>query len=155
RAHEDDPERAILAAMKIREAAKGLGLDVTVGINTGEVYVGGVGSERHHETTVMGPVVNLAARLEQMASPGQIIVGEATYRYTRRAFDLAPISLEIKGMAGSVTAYEVVRPLLRPEKVRGIEGLRATLIGRERELAALIDCADALVGERAGQVVTI
>src|SRR2546421_1609491 len=60
RAHESDPERAILAALEIREAARGLEMEVTAGINSGEVYVGGVGSERHQEVTVMGPVVNLA-----------------------------------------------------------------------------------------------
>src|SRR5262249_8518309 len=81
-AHESDPERAILAAIEIREAARRLGLNVTAGINTGEVYVGGVGSEQHQEVTVMGPAVNLASRLQGLAEPGQVHVGEATYRDT-------------------------------------------------------------------------
>jgi len=138
-AHESDPERAILAALEIREAAGELGLEVTAGINTGEVYAGGVGSEQHREVTVMGPVVNLAARLQGHAAPGQILVGEATHRHTRRAFAFAPLSLELKGIAHPVTAYAVERALPRPEKARGIEGLRAELIGRDGGLARLTD----------------
>src|SRR5204862_121813 len=72
-AHEDDPERAIRAAMEIREAAQRLGLDVTAGINTGEVYVGAIGSEKHQEMTVVGPVVNLASRLQGQAEPGRSV----------------------------------------------------------------------------------
>src|SRR5262249_7031574 len=53
-AHENDPERAIQAALEIRQAAQKMGLNVTAGINTGEVYVGAVGSEQHQERTVMG-----------------------------------------------------------------------------------------------------
>ena len=83
-AHEDDPERAIRAALEIREAAHHLALEVTAGINTAEVYVGEIGSERHHETTVMGPAVGLAARLQEQAQPGQILAGEVTQRLTRR-----------------------------------------------------------------------
>ena len=136
-AHEDDPERAIRAALAIREAAQRLGLEVTAGINTGEVYVGGVGSEQHQEVTVMGPVVNLASRLQEQAEPGQILVGEATYRQTRRAFEFSPLSLQIEGLAQPVAAYAVEQALPRPEKARGIEGLRAELIGRDEELAKL------------------
>jgi class 3 adenylate cyclase/tetratricopeptide (TPR) repeat protein len=155
RAREDDPERAIHAALGIREEARKLGLDVTAGINTGEVYVGEIGSERHREVTVMGPMVNLAARLQGQAEPGQILVGEATYRQTRRAFEFAPLALELKGIAGSTAAYAAQRPLPRPEKARGIEGLRAPLIGREKECSALIEAVDSLVQERRGQIVSI
>jgi class 3 adenylate cyclase/tetratricopeptide (TPR) repeat protein len=154
-AHENDPERAILAAMAIREAARQLGLQVTAGINTGEVYLGGIGSERHQEVTVMGPVVSLASRLQGQAEPDEIVVGEATYRQTRRAFEFTPRTLAIKGIDGPVSAYQALRPLSRPEKVRGIEGLRADLIGRQRELAALIDAAEDLANERRGQIVTV
>lgn len=154
RAHESDPERAILAALEIRETARQLGLEVTAGINTGEVYVGGVGSERHQEVTVMGPVVNLASRLQGQAEPGQILIGEATYRLTRRAFAAVPLSLEVKGIAQPITAYSVERTLPRPEKARGIEGLRAELIGRDQELAELKE-ALAEVQRGRGQMVSL
>jgi class 3 adenylate cyclase len=85
-AHEDDAERAIRAALAIREGASRLGLEVTAGINTGSVYVGEVGTEQHQERTVVGPVVNLASRLQEQAEPGQILVGEATHYQSRGAF---------------------------------------------------------------------
>src|SRR5205807_6200938 len=130
-AHEDDPERAIRAALEIREAARHLALEVTAGINTAEVYVGEIGSERHHETTVMGPAVGLAARLQEQAQPGQILVGEVTQRLSRRAFAFTPYSLGIKGLPRPIPVYVVEQALARPEKTRGIEGLRAELIGRD------------------------
>jgi class 3 adenylate cyclase len=153
-AHENDPERAILSALEIREAVQKLGLNVTVGVNTGEVYVGAVGSEQHQEFTAMGPAVNLAARLEQSAEPGQILVGEATHRHTRRMFEFSPLSLQVKGFAQPVAAYEVVRVLPRPEKVRGIEGLRAELIGRDEEFAKLKDALEEVRRGR-GQIVSL
>ena len=67
-AHENDPERAILAALELRDAVQALGLNVTAGINTGEVYLGAIGAEQHREITAQGPVVNLAARLREKAS---------------------------------------------------------------------------------------
>src|SRR5436190_2136142 len=82
----------------IRVGARCLGLEVTAGINTGAVYVGPVGSARHHETMIMGPAVGLAARLQGLAQPGQILVSEATQRLTRHAFEFTPLTLEIKGL---------------------------------------------------------
>jgi predicted ATPase/class 3 adenylate cyclase/DNA-binding SARP family transcriptional activator/regulation of enolase protein 1 (concanavalin A-like superfamily) len=134
-AHEDDPERAIRAALEIREAAQRLGLDVSAGINTGEVYLGELGSEQHHEKTVIGRVVNLAARLQEAAEPGRILAGTTTHHHTRGAFEFTPRSLAVQGIPQPVTAFAVERFLLRPEKARGIEGLRAELIGRDDELA--------------------
>src|SRR5207244_10222933 len=78
-AHEDDGERAIRVALEIREAVRKLGLEVTAGIDTGAVYVVTVGSEQYQERTVVGLVVNLAARLQEQAQPGQLLVGEATH----------------------------------------------------------------------------
>jgi class 3 adenylate cyclase len=153
-AREDDPGCAIRAALAIREAARKLGLEVTAGINTGEVYRGAVGTERHQEVTVVGPVVNLAARLQEQAEPGQVLVGEATYRQTRRAFAFSSRSLAIKGISQPVMAYAVDRAWPRPEKARGIEGLRAELIGREEELTKLRHVLTELLQGR-GQVVSL
>src|SRR5262245_54217296 len=67
--HENDPKRAILAALRLRQAVQRLGLNVTAGINTGEVYLGPVGSVGHREVAAMGTAINLAARLREGALP--------------------------------------------------------------------------------------
>jgi predicted ATPase/DNA-binding SARP family transcriptional activator/class 3 adenylate cyclase len=128
--HESDPELAIRAAIEIRREVQRLGLDVSVGINTGQVYW-------HRRPTPAGAVVDLAVRLAGKAQAGQILVGESTYRLARRAFAFTPLSLAIKGIEAPVAAYRVERLLPHPRKARGIEGLRAELIGRDWELAQL------------------
>src|SRR5262249_50086304 len=147
-AHESDPERAVLAALRLREAVRRLGFDVTVGINTGEVYLGAVGGEAHREVTAMGTAINLAARLREQAAPGESLAGAAPYQHTRRAFAFAERPVAAKGFAEPVGAYLVEARLARPDKVRGIEGLRADLIGRDEELAKL---KDALAEARRGR----
>lgn len=136
--HEDDAERAVRAALDIQERAADLALGVTIGINTGRVYFGPVGSSLHEELTVMGPVVNLAARLQGQAQEGQILIGPATRSHVYSAFELTPVSLEIKGLEGQVSAYLVEHLLTYPSKPRGIEGLRARLVGRDLELEHLL-----------------
>lgn len=153
-AHESDPERAIYAALEMQKAAGKLGFGITCGINTGEVYVGGIGSEQHQEVTVMGSVVNLAARLQARAEAGQVLVGEATYRHTRRAFTFTPQVIAIKGLTQPVNAYLVESSLARPEKNRGIEGLRADIVGREKETETLRECLSELRHGR-GQIVSL
>jgi predicted ATPase/DNA-binding SARP family transcriptional activator/class 3 adenylate cyclase/regulation of enolase protein 1 (concanavalin A-like superfamily) len=152
--HEDDPERAIRAALEIQAAVQEVGLGVSVGINTGAVYFGRMGAEADRAVMALGPVVNLAARLQGQAEAGQILVGAATYRHTQRAFRFSPLSLEIRGMSQPVTVYQVARLRRRPEKSYGIEGLRAELIGRDEELAKLkAALAEMLVGH--GRMVSI
>lgn len=136
-AHEDDPFRAVRAALELRERANDLGLAVTSGVNTGRVYFGPVGSDLHEELTVMGPTVNLAARFQGAASAGEVVVGASTASHLQTSFDLSPVTLQIKGMAEPVDAFKASRLLDLPEKVRGIEGLRADLVGRDDELARL------------------
>ena len=154
RSHENDPERAILAAIEIRDAAQALGLGVTAGINSGEVFFGHMGSEQHSELTVMGPVVNLAARLQGKAEAGQILVGAATYGHTKRMFRFTDLSVDIKGIEQPVTAHRVEETLSRPARVRGIEGRHAKLIGRDREFDDLkAALTKALQGD--GQILTV
>jgi class 3 adenylate cyclase/tetratricopeptide (TPR) repeat protein/ribosomal protein L40E/ABC-type dipeptide/oligopeptide/nickel transport system ATPase component len=154
--HENDAERAILAALYIRDGVKELNLDVSIGINTGMTYVGEMGSDLYLERSAWGPDVDFAKRLQEAANPGDIYVGASTYRLTSRAFDFdRPVEIQVKGMQERQIAYPVLHAREHPEKLRGIEGLRARMIGREREFAALMDCADALMTERRGQIVTI
>jgi class 3 adenylate cyclase len=161
-AHEDDPQRAVLAGLEIvervqeyREALRdqrGLDFDVRVGINTGLVVVGGVGSESHQEYTVMGDAVNLAARMEQTAAAGTVQISGSTYKLVAPLFEVEPLGeIEIKGKQELVAAYRVLQPKAQPERLRGIKGLDAPLIGREHEFASLQGALEAM-GRGQGQV---
>ncbi|MBM3236230.1 zinc-ribbon domain-containing protein [Candidatus Poribacteria bacterium] len=153
--HENDAERAILAALDIRADVKKLNLNVSIGINTGITYVGEMGSDLYLERSAWGPDVDFAKRLQDAAGPGRILIGTSTYRSTRKAFDFeSPVEIEVKGMDKRQTAYPVLRFKEHPEKLRGLEGLRARMIGREREFSDLKEAADSLINGR-GSIVTI
>lgn len=154
-AHENDPDRAILSALEVRDALSDLGIDVSIGINSGMMYFGAIGPERHTEISAYGIDIILAKRLQEVAQVGQILVSEGIYRVTRRSFEFEPLDpLTLRGIEKSAVAYEVLRELPKPEKIRGLEGLRAELIGRQKELAELKEYADRLMdGE--GQIVCI
>jgi DNA-binding SARP family transcriptional activator len=146
RIHEDDPERAIRAAGEIQDRATRHKLNVAIGVSTGRIYWGTLaqpaadasqGLASAARKSAVGPIVHLAARLQDKAQPGQTLVSQATWRHTRRAFEFRSTIVDIVGMAEPVTAYQVVRALPHPEKARGIEGLRSELIGREKELHGL------------------
>ena len=153
-AHEDDPARAVYAALEIvagmeayaarLERERGIqGLKVRVGLNTGLAVVGEVGSsDLHVEYTAMGDAVNLAARMEQNAPPGGILITEDTYRHVRGLFDVkAQPSLTVKGKEEPLQTYLVLRARPRTfySTTRGIEGLETRMVGRETELAVLED----------------
>jgi class 3 adenylate cyclase/tetratricopeptide (TPR) repeat protein len=136
-AHEDDAERAIHAALAMqRELAAVFGdrLALRIGVNTGEVVVG---RPREGSSFVTGDAVNVCARLEQAAAPGEILVGERTVAAARGAFEFAePMRVEAKGKPGGVVCRRVVRALslMRP---RGVGGLDPVLVGRDREFEQL------------------
>ncbi len=146
-AHEDDPERAVRAALAIRDrldllrtdasARHEIALDARFGIEAGEVVVGdpfGGG------TMATGDPVNVAARLEQRAAPGQIVVGPAVRTATATAVQLAPLGdLELKGKHEPITGWLVVAASPEIGGARGVPGLSAPLIGRDEELTLLID----------------
>ncbi len=118
-AHEDDPERAIYAALRIledieefaAEVERGWGVQdfgVRVGIDTGLVVVGAIGSGSRVEYSALGDPVNTAARLQSHAAPGSVLVGDETHRLAEPYFGWgAPVSLDLKGKADPVVAWEV------------------------------------------------
>lgn len=164
-AHEDDPQRAILAGLAIvqeiepyaREVRRKWGVEfsVRVGINTGLVVVGEVGTDMRLEYTAMGDAVNLAARMEATAEPGTVHISEETQKKVAPLFDLEPLGpTEIKGKAEPVETFRVLRPKSKPGRLRGIEGLDSPMVGREREAAVLRGRADS-VFRGAGHIVGI
>lgn len=147
-AHEDDPQRAILAGLGIlneigtyREQIKaeyGIDFNVRVGINTGLVVVGTVGSDLRMEYTAMGDAINLASRMEQTAAPGTVQISQDTYKLVKELFEFEELGgIEVKGKSEPVLAYRVLEPKELSRRVRGIEGLHAEMVGRDLEMNTL------------------
>jgi len=143
-AHEDDAERALRAALDMMDAivafnhANATELGLHIGINTGLVIAGEIGGRDRRDYSVIGDAVNLAARLEDASSVGEIFVGPATYRQTQRLFDFEPVApLKLKGKEAPVEVSRLLRAKAEPKPTRGIEGLRAPLIGRDGELTEI------------------
>jgi class 3 adenylate cyclase/tetratricopeptide (TPR) repeat protein len=160
-AREDDPVRAISAALDIQRQIDGLQLAgrplrVRVGINTGMVLVGRVGTRG--ETTVVGDAVNVASRLEELAAPGTILVSHDTYRHVRGVFDVreeAPAM--VRGRGEPVRVYTVLAAKRKAFRLstRGVEGIETRMIGREAELKALLEMLHETNEEREPRVVTV
>jgi class 3 adenylate cyclase/tetratricopeptide (TPR) repeat protein len=125
--HEDDALRALRSAVEMRDALPELGLEGRIGVTTGEVVTG------TEERLATGDAVNVAARLEQAAKPGEVLVGGPTLALVREAAEVEPLQpLELKGKAEPVPAYRLLRLHEAPERRH-----EARFVGRERELALL------------------
>jgi class 3 adenylate cyclase len=152
---EDHAERALHAALAMQRRMRELfgdGLRLRIGVNTGEIVVG---RSREGTSFISGDPVNVAARLEQAAGAGEVLVGERTASAVRGAFELdEPTTVEAKGKAGGVVARRLVRALtlMRP---RGVSGLRRAFVGRERELELLHATYNHVVAESSPHLVTV
>src|SRR6266542_786701 len=147
-AHEDDALRATRAALEVREAVEPLGLEVRIGVNTGEV-VAGSGA-----TLVTGDAVNVAARLEQAAQSGEILLGEQTERLVRDGVSTESVEpLVLKGKAEPVPAYRLLERL--PDVPAFTRPLEAPFVGRERELETLERTLTRAIEEHSPQLSTI
>ena len=159
--HEDDALRAVRAAGEMREALAGLNeqlraeygveLGTRTGINTGEV-VAGDPSEGHAFAT--GDAVALAQRLEAAASPGEILIGGATYRLVRDAVLVEPLEpLELKGKSEPVEAWRLLGVVSgAPAFARRLD---APMVDRENELAQLRDAFEQAVRDQTARLVTV
>jgi class 3 adenylate cyclase/tetratricopeptide (TPR) repeat protein len=155
-AHEDDPERAVRAALAIRDWTRDEGrIEVRVGVTTGEALVTlGVRPELG-EGMAAGDVVNTAARLQAAAPVNGILVGERTYRATRTVIDYrAAEPVAAKGKADRVPVWEAVAARARLGTDVRFD-VRAPLVGRGRELGVLADALARVRAERAPQLVTV
>ena len=161
-AHENDPERALRAALEMRDTLsdfnreRGVSLGLHFGINTGLVYAGALGGGNRQDYSVMGDVVNVAARLTGAAKSGEILVGADTYRQVDHLFEFqAAESLHLKGKADPVQVLRLLgtraTPRASPHPSRG---LSSPLVGREAELAAFRERLD-LLREGEGGIVLL
>ena len=157
-AHEDDPERAVRVALRIQTAVdelneehEGLELAVRIGVNTGEAVVttGGQGER------IVGDVVNTASRLESIAPPGGVVVGEATHRATELLIDYRDMDpVEVKGKAKPLSVWQAIEP-------RGRFGIDAAVraptpfVGRDSEMKLLTETYRRVIDDGSLQLVTI
>ena len=154
-AQEDHAERALHAALAMqRRLAEifGESLSLRIGVNTGEIVLG---RAREGSSFVTGDTVNVAARLEQAADPGAVLVGERTAHAVRGAFEFAaPTTVEAKGKPQGISCRQLVRALslMRP---RGVGGLRLAFVGRDAELELLQATCRRVVDEGRPHLVTV
>ena len=165
-AHENDAERALRAAMDMQAEIANFnqylgedvkfGLQLHIGLNSGTVVVGSVGSDMLMDYTAIGDTVNLANRLEEVAEADTILVSESVYRSCKALFDFQLIpSLKLKGISREVLGYKLLGIRSDPGRVRGLEGLNAPLIGRETELERFKNVAQSLLDKKEGQFVLV
>ncbi|HKX14504.1 MAG TPA: adenylate/guanylate cyclase domain-containing protein, partial [Propionibacteriaceae bacterium] len=128
-ATEDDALRAVRAAVELRDAVQDLGLEARIGVNTGEVVA------VEGDTLVIGDAVNVAARLEQSAAPGDVLLGETTANLVRDAVMTEPLELSLRGKPNPVTAYRLMT--LDATATGVARHLDRPMVGRQRELDRL------------------
>jgi len=150
--HDDDAERAVRAAIEIRDGASDL--PVRVGVNTGEAVTA---ASEDRQFMVSGDAVNIAARLQQGAEPGEVVVGQLTERLTRNVIEYeAREPITAKGKSEPLVAFRAVRPRYQvPAQARGVEGLQAALVGRDRELRLLMDTYARTASDRRPHLFTL
>ena len=144
-AHEDDAVRALRAAAEMRDAFSGLGIEGRIGVDTGEVVTGTA------ERLVTGDAVNVAARLQQAAAPGEVLLGRETWVLARDAIvveELAP--LELRGKQAPVATYRLVGVGEAPERSHD-----ARFVGRAAELARLRDAWERVVAGNRCELLTL
>jgi class 3 adenylate cyclase/tetratricopeptide (TPR) repeat protein len=165
-AHEDHAQRAVHAALGMQRDLQGYGADlqrtrgimfrVRMGLNTGLVVVGSIGDNLRMDYTAVGDTTNLAARMLNLAEPGQVVIAEDTHRVVSGYFITRPLGARaIKGKAAPVNAYEVIRARgLRTRLEVGAERGLTPFVGREPELTLLQErWAEARAGR--GQVICL
>ena len=165
-AHEDDPARAVRTALGMQDALKrineevesrlGISLKVRIGLNSGTVVVGSIGSDLRMDYTALGDTVNVASRLETVAEPGTILVSRPVYEQTKPLFEFRELgSIRVKNRVEPVEIFEALAPRRDPGRVRGIPGLTAPMVGREEEFARLRQTVNDLVEDLRGQLVLV
>jgi class 3 adenylate cyclase/type II secretory pathway predicted ATPase ExeA len=168
-AHEDDPERAVLAGLAIQKTVKAyaadlaeqkdLDLKVRVGINTGEVIVTSVGDRlRHREDTAMGEAISIAARMETAAQPGTVLVSQNTYQLTQAVFKWQPLGrIRVKGVSQPMAVYQPLDPQQAEEGTPAGQPparLPHVLTGRTEEFKELMQSIEELQHGR-GRIVLV
>jgi adenylate cyclase len=163
--HEDDPERAVLCALSMQAAMKeltreiaqrwGIVTSMRIGINTGDVVSGMWDTGARRDWGVTGDTVNTAARLQTVANPGEVLVGEETMRLARRQIAFGEERrLALKGKADPVRAYPALEPLQRTAERWETGKQRTPLVGRRVDLQRILAIWEEVRGGT-GRMVTV
>jgi class 3 adenylate cyclase/tetratricopeptide (TPR) repeat protein len=161
RLHEDDAVRAVRAAIGMREALDALnedlvrdhgeGLAARIGVNTGEVVAGDPSAGQR---LVTGDAVNVAARLEQVSAPGEILLGEPTYRLVKDAVEVEPVDpLTLKGKEERVPAFRLLT--VSADAAGHERHLDSPMVGRAKELSLLEHALERALAERTSHLFTL
>ena len=149
--HEDDALRAVRAADHMLDGARELGLDVRIGVNTGEVIAG---DPDESQGFVSGEAVIVAKRLEQAAQPGEILIGKATYPLVSHAVSAGPLErLPVKGKRDDVGRRRVEE--VDRDAPAFARGLQVPIVGRDGEIDLLLNSFDRAVEERSARLFTV
>ena len=133
------------------EKDHGVGLEVRIGVNTGEVVAGDPFAGQQF---VIGDAVNVAARLEQAAAPGEILLGEATHQLVRDAVQIEIVKpIKLKGKAALVRPFKLVEVL--DDTAGHVRHLDSPMVGREKELEMLERALDRVITERRSHLFTL
>lgn len=165
-AHENNAELAIRSALDMQtdlarisaQLRDRLGQDIKahIGLHSGHLIVGGVGSNRMMSYTAIGDVVNLASRIDSAATADMILVSDAVYRQVRSLFDFESMPpLLLKGVSHPVSTHRVLGTKSNPGSIRGLEGLYAPMIGRDGELERLQQAVNATINEKIGRFIAV
>jgi class 3 adenylate cyclase/predicted ATPase len=171
-AREDDPERAIRAALKIQaevqkwkqeldttlsqDRPQSQNIQLRIGINTGPVLLGTVGTIG--EYTAIGNTVNVSSRLQAAAPTGGILISHDTYQHVRGIFEVTTLEpITVKGKSAPIQVYTVngIRPRAFRVPTRGVEGIETRTVGREEELAKMQSAFREVVGKRQLHLINI
>jgi class 3 adenylate cyclase/predicted ATPase len=165
-AHENNAEMAVRAALDMQRAADeftpvakaqlGAPLEIRIGVHSGPAIAGILGTAEQAAYTVIGDTVNMAARLESLATPGNILVSTEVHTRTQPFFEFQTMAPTfIKGVDQPVVTYQVTGRRTAPEAARGIQGVSSIFLGHEAELSQLHARLADFIEQRAGQRITV
>jgi hypothetical protein len=153
--HEDDPVRAVRAALDLMEIAQEINgelrstsridFEVRICLNTGPIVLGPVGGDLRYEFTPVGGVVNLAARLKFTADPMTVLLSEYTHSFVAPIFEFYdPGLVAVADRPEPVQVYQLLGKKSTPGSLRGLAGFESPMVGREMELRSLLNLCSAV-----------
>ena len=162
--HENDPERAVRAALDMQYSMSQLhekligrynhDFQLKIGINTGAIIAGYMSDQQHVEYTVVGDTIHLTSQLQQSASPGNILVSFNTYQRSRPIFDYQSMpALQLAGTSEQIKVFQPLGSRLTPGQVRGLPGLQVPMVGRREQLDQLVGAFKKVINTNSSEIV--